>query len=207
MTKNELRNVALLMQGKLRELYAAIAPAYAEANGWQLNLSDAKLPTIAQVKAALLAYEAISKPPLSMFDELRELKSATDTAAPLPEGVVSSVAWGNVTDKPTTYPPATHGHAELSPATHPHVKADISDFPATLPGRVEVVEWVGNGTANRAISLSGQFTPRFGLAEIVGYNQMAICIPGVHWSNVTAASVTIDAGINGGYSFRMIVME
>ena len=67
-----------------------------------------------------------------------------------------------ISDFPATLPPAAHQHtkneisdfpATLPPTAHPHVKADITDLPFELRP-ISQVYWLGNGAANRVISLS-----------------------------------------------------
>ena len=188
MTNNELRNVALLMQGKVKELAASITPAYAEVSSWTLNLSDAKLPTIAQVKAVLQAYTAVTKPALALYDELREINSSSEEAITLPDVVsFENIDWENVTNKPTSYPPTAHSHvkadvsdfahshvkADVSDFAHSHVKADVSDFahshayaditskPSTFPSSMVLISYVGNAAGSRTLSHSGGFAVRY----------------------------------------------
>ena len=108
MTKAELRNLALLLRSRVVEVFDAISPAYGEAASWSLNLSDAALPTVEQVKAVFLAYEALKKPPLALYDELRDLRNA-ETTTPLP-ALSLAVSWEAVTGKPTTFTPSEHTH-------------------------------------------------------------------------------------------------
>ena len=67
-----------------------------------------------------------------------------------------------ISDFPATLPPTAHQHtkneisdfpATLPPTAHPHVKADITDLPFELRP-ISQVYWLGNGAANRVISLS-----------------------------------------------------
>ena len=115
MTKSELRNLALLLRSRVVEVFDAISPAYGEAAAWSLNLSDAALPTVEQVKAVFLAYEALKKPPLALYDELRDLRNA-ETTTPLP-ALSLSVAWEAVTGKPTTFTPSEHTHEAQADST------------------------------------------------------------------------------------------
>ncbi|MEG0854695.1 MAG: hypothetical protein RSF82_12520 [Angelakisella sp.] len=53
-----------------------------------------------------------------------------------------AVAWGNISGKPTTFPPQAHTHTKanitdfptsMPPTAHTHTKANITDFPTSLP--------------------------------------------------------------------------
>jgi hypothetical protein len=114
-------------------------------------------------------------------------------------------------------PPNSHTHvkadvtdfpATMPPDAHTHVTADVTDFPASLPGRMAVVSWVGNGAASRIISVNTDFLPRYGLSEVVGQRMVNLCADGVSWSNISQAAITIDGTINtNGYTFRMFILE
>lgn len=67
---------------------------------------------------------------LAFTDDKPATAGTADTA--------KSVAWDDVTGKPSTFTPATHSHAwgdvtgkpsTFAPSAHKHVKADITDFP------------------------------------------------------------------------------
>lgn len=50
-------------------------------------------------------------------------------------GAAGTTTWAGITDKPSTFAPSTHGH----------VKADVSDFPASMPAS-DVSVWAKAGT-------------------------------------------------------------
>lgn len=130
--------------------------------------------------------------------------------------------WSKISYKPISFPPATHTHPGLTtdwdaltskpttfpPNSHPHVTADVTDFPASLPGRMAVVSWVGNGAGSRILSLSGGFVPRYGLVEYVAVGWALPCKDGIYWSSVSETAITIDAALNtNGYTYRMFIFE
>lgn len=94
---------------------------------------------------------------LAFTDDKPATAGTADTA--------KSVAWDNVTGKPSTFTPATHSHAwgditgkpsTFAPSAHKHVKADITDFPTSLPAS-DVSAWA------KAAS-----KPSYGWSEITG---------------------------------------
>ena len=61
-------------------------------------------------------------------------------------GEPAAVAWGDVTGKPETFPPATHTHAwddvtgkpsTFAPATHTHTIADIEGLQEALDAKAD----------------------------------------------------------------------
>ena len=145
MTTTELRTLALALQNRIADSYAALLPAYTEITGWTLNGADDALPTIAELKAVYLAFNEFEKPDYRLVEEVRALKVTTDEAvalvdqiAPFPHTHVKA----DVTDFPTAMPPSAHSHVKadvtdfpttMPPSAHPHVKADVTDFPTTMP--------------------------------------------------------------------------
>ena len=151
MTFSELRSIALVIKNRVTALHEAVSPAFNEVDAWTLNSDDASLPTIAKVKAVVLAFEQIDKPSLLLYDEIRAVKTASDTAATLPDSL--GITWEDILDKPSV---ALAGHphvkADVSDFAHTHVKANILDFPANL-GKAAYISWAGNATYPRQIAL------------------------------------------------------
>lgn len=101
---------------------------------------------------------------LAFTDDKPATAGTADTA--------KSVAWDNVTGKPSTFTPATHSHAwgdvtgkpsTFAPSAHKHVKADITDFPKSLPAS-DVSAWAKASskpsyTWNEITGKPGSFTP------------------------------------------------
>ena len=68
--------------------------------------------------------------------------------------IISNITWGNVTGKPTTFPPENHSHddryfteteintklAGKADSSHKHTKAEITDFPTSMPAS-DVPTW------------------------------------------------------------------
>lgn len=68
--------------------------------------------------------------------------------------ITSKITWGNVTGKPTTFPPENHSHddryfteteintklAGKANSSHKHTKAEITDFPTSMPAS-DVPTW------------------------------------------------------------------
>lgn len=153
MTTSELRSLALVIKRRVEEMREAISPAYNEVFSWALNADDSHLPTIAQVKAVIAAYEAFSKPSLMLYDEIRAVKASEDEATALPNSLGVTVGWADVQDKPdVSLSGHTHVKADITNFAHTHVKADITDFPLNLKAAAQVY-WIGNGAANRVITL------------------------------------------------------
>ena len=133
---------------------------------------------------------------LEMPDPEKLSRLLTTTTVSNTNTYLAVCSWATLLNKPTTFPPEAHTHpwSEISykpisypPETHTHVKADVSDFPATLPGRMAVVSWVGNGAASRILSLSGEFVPQCGVM-----NGGIICALGNYWTEISASSVTMN---------------
>ena len=118
--------------------------------------------------------------------------------------------WTTLANKPTTFPPSEHQHtkANIIDFAHQHQKADISDFPATLPGRMEIVTWVGNGAATRVISLSGAFVPRYGIAIASSASSCwtYTCMPGRYWDATSLTAITTTMNLSS-YQYSMMVWE
>lgn len=134
MTNSELRTIALAVKSRFEEIHETVSPAASEVSTWILNADDSSLPTIGEVKAVLLAFEAFEKPSLLLYNEVRALKSLPDEAATLPdpdEGHSHVVTWNDVVSKPLAFPPATHTHEGLGGGAS--AWADITDKPETFP--------------------------------------------------------------------------
>lgn len=67
--------------------------------------------------------------------------------------------WGDVTDTPSTYPPAAHTHpwadvtdtpATYPPSAHTHAVGDVSGLQTALDGK-EQTEWTGTQAAYDAL--------------------------------------------------------
>ena len=95
---------------------------------------------------------------LAFTDDKPATAGTADTA--------KSVAWDNVTGKPSTFTPATHSHAwgdvtgkpsTFAPSAHKHVKADITDFPTSLPAS-DVKTWAK--AANKPSYSWGEITSK-----------------------------------------------
>lgn len=95
-------------------------------------------------------------------------------------GTANSVAWGNVSGKPSTFTPSSHSHNDLyyteaevdsklsgkANSSHTHTKSQITDFPSSMPAS-DVYSWAkqsskpsykvsvnvdGNGNATFSVS-------------------------------------------------------
>ena len=89
------------------------------------------------------------------------------------------VAWGNVTDKPSTY----------TPASHTHTKNQITDFPASMPAS-DVYTWAKQSTKpsySKAEVGLGNVDNTADSAKSVKY---AATAGGVAWDNVTGKPST-----------------
>ena len=64
------------------------------------------------------------------------------------DGRTSSVAWNNITDKPSTY----------TPSSHTHTKSQITDFPSSLPANGGNSATVNGHTVNSNVPANAKFT-------------------------------------------------
>ena len=141
MTTSELRNLALLLRSRVSTMHGAIRNSYLETASWTLDGADAALPTLAQVKAVLAAYEAAEKPGLAQYDEIRAVKMSADDAATLPTDASLSVAWTNVTGKP-----------DVALVGHTHTAAEITDLPTGGGGaKVYGLKCAGTGVVGQRV--------------------------------------------------------
>lgn len=69
------RVVALEMQENLTTLKTAVDTLDTTVGGWELRGADGALPSDAEVKAALAAYDAISKPAMTITDALADVRA------------------------------------------------------------------------------------------------------------------------------------
>lgn len=130
MTTSEIRTLALAIQQRMNAMSAELTPACTAAAGWVLNADDASLPTIAEVKAVYQAYDAFDKPAISLYSEIRTLKTTTDAAAELPTGAAAA-SWETLTGKPETYP-ADWNNIIYKPSTFPTSWEEISGKPTSF---------------------------------------------------------------------------
>ena len=150
MTNQTLRRLALLLKDRVTTVHAAITPAFNEVSTWTLNASDAKLPSIGAAKAVLAAFDALTKPPLALYDELRELKREAADAVTLPDDLaVPTVAWDHVTSKPATFPSDWN-----TMANKPNISGGGGG--GSLP---YMRMWQGNSDFSKRIDLPETFTP------------------------------------------------
>ena len=177
MTSSELRSIALVVKHRVTALREAVSPAFNEVEAWTLNSNDASLPTIAKVKAVLLAFEQIDKPSLLLYDEIRAVKTASDAAATLPDSL--GITWEDILGKPSV---ALTGHL--------HVKADVTDFPTRFITIVHV-GYVGNGETSRIIPFSGGVLPKLILFNTS--NGAVIRWPGNEIPNCTTEAFTVES--------------
>lgn len=107
---------------------------------------------------------------LAFTDDKPATAGTADTA--------KSVAWDNVTGKPSTFTPATHSHAwgnvtgkpsTFAPSAHKHVKADITDFPTSLPAS-DVKVWAK--AANKPSYTWGEITEKPGTFTPAGHKHV-----------------------------------
>ena len=216
MTNSELRAVALSLRQRMATMHDDILPAWNEITTWELDGDDLALPTIGAVKAVLTAFEDFSKPPLLLYEELRALRATTDEEATLPESFsFESVAWENVLEKPSTFAPSAHSHVKtdisdfpstMTPSAHSHAFSEITDKPTAFPAKIELIAYIGDGAASKVLALSGAFTPKAGVISNLNTANGLVCWNGVHFSNVSSSSLTIDNSMNNsGSNYRLIL--
>ena len=145
MTTTELRTLALALQNRIADSYAALLPAYTEITGWTLNGADDALPSVAELKAVYMAFNAFEKPDYRLVEEVRALKLTTEEAVALVDQIAPYPHTHLVTDItnfPVTMPPAAHATdwaditgapATYPPAAHATAWTDITGAPATYP--------------------------------------------------------------------------
>ncbi len=73
---NNRRITAMLLQGKVEEVFQVFAPLRMLSCQWVLNSIDDDLPTEAEVAAVLAAYSAASIPALNTRSAIRELETS-----------------------------------------------------------------------------------------------------------------------------------
>lgn len=73
---SKVRAVALEMEERTLDLYAAILPIQTAISGWTLNGLDPALPSPFDVRVQLEAYDAMLKPALRLTEWITALKQA-----------------------------------------------------------------------------------------------------------------------------------
>lgn len=169
--------------------------------------------------------ERAAIPPLATIDAINNNTNIADR--------VVSYLWRNIVDKPTTFPPATHGHvkADISdfpatvaadwttlankpttfpPSEHQHTKADITDFPATLPttmsARIATVTYTGNGASTQTVTFNGDFVPLWVLVTATGSSSFMVR-DGVCLTNPGVNTFTINSTFNSeGAIYGCLIM-
>ena len=74
-TPNELRIVGLELLDNITALKTAVDAVNTVVAAWELKSADGSLPTAADVKAQLAAYDAITKPTNSLNDALTSVRA------------------------------------------------------------------------------------------------------------------------------------
>ena len=78
-TASMRRMVGLELVENVTALKAAVDAINTVVSGWTLDDEDSALPTAADVKAELAAYDAVAKPSNSINDALAEIRAYTET--------------------------------------------------------------------------------------------------------------------------------
>lgn len=73
---NNLRITAMLLQAKILDVMAALAPLRALACGWKVDGVNADLPTEAAVSAVLSGYVSLSIPAMNTRAAVRDLEQS-----------------------------------------------------------------------------------------------------------------------------------
>ncbi len=79
MTTTQFRALAIVLKGKISELYNRVAPLYENAKDWRLNSEDCYLPAQGDVRAMYNVYTTLQVDPLSLADCLLSLQAVNPT--------------------------------------------------------------------------------------------------------------------------------
>lgn len=186
---------------RISELYEAVLPLKTAVDLWNLTGLESDLPSDGVVKTAVEGFEALNITPLRIFEEIQEIKAGE--ASPLFGEAGLSVAWGNVTEKPTTFEPAAHTHPAQVVAW-----TDVTEKPAEFVPRFAGIRYLGNGAVSRVISFTPGFRATAVILESSGggvFMQTPAFLSRVDLS--VSGQITVPQTLNyGGYYYDVIVL-